>query len=200
MYKKQPCAPAQAFTVEFLSPFYTKKLVHNLELKARYKNLDQAVELAEALELSREWSRKQVDTYFVVPEGKLKLRQVEGRAAELISYKRPEKVNAKVSDYRLYHSSNGDVLAETLSHVLEVDLQVIKERTLFMWHNVRIHLDKVERLGHFIEFEVVMGETDDLETAHERIDFLMIHFGIQADHLVDVGYYELLKSELYQNA
>lgn len=167
--------------------------MQNLELKAFYPHLKKAVERAEALDVYPEWTHRQVDTYYIVPDGKLKLRQVEGQTAELISYKRPAKASAKVSDYQLYSSQQGDELHDVLSHVLEVDVQVIKERTLYVWHNVRIHIDSVEQLGSFIEFEAVVGETDDFETSQKRISFLIDHFGIHPNDLLDVGYYELLK-------
>jgi predicted adenylyl cyclase CyaB len=169
--------------------------MQNLELKAHYEDDQQAVKRAQALNINREWTRTQVDTYYIVSDGKLKLRQVDGQQAELISYKRPEKANAKVSDYRLYHSKSGDVLHQVLSHVHEVDTQVVKQRTLYLWENVRIHIDRVESLGNFIEFEAVMSEQDDIKISQQRIDFLIEHFDIQPEHFIDTGYYELLKKD-----
>ncbi len=172
----------------------------NLELKAYYKNHHSAVERAKALRLHREWTRNQVDTYYVVTHGKLKLRRVDGQPAELISYKRPEAAKAAVSDYRLFQTEYAQDLHQVLSHVHEVDVQVIKERTLYVWKNVRIHIDRVETLGDFIEFEAVMGEKDDIEVSKKRIYFLIEHFDIQPSDLVTVGYYELLKREQRENA
>ncbi len=36
-----------------------------------------------------EWTRRQVDTFFAVTDGWLKLREMDGAPAELISYRRP---------------------------------------------------------------------------------------------------------------
>ncbi len=44
--------------------------------------------------------------------------------------------------------------------------EVRKRRELLMYHNVRIHLDDVQGLGTFLEFEAVVSPSDSEEVCH----------------------------------
>jgi adenylate cyclase, class 2 len=59
-------------------------------------------------------------------------------------------------------------LRAALSSALGIKVVVAKKRSLFLWNEVRIHLDEVKGLGNFIEFEAVAGYGSDLsrEKAH----------------------------------
>jgi predicted adenylyl cyclase CyaB len=57
------------------------------------------------------------------------------------------------------------MLAETLGVVVEVR----KSRQLYMFENARIHLDSVDGLGTFVEFEVVGEETSHTRTLMRRL-------------------------------
>ncbi len=168
--------------------------MQNLELKARYSDIAKAQRLALEIGARRQWRRTQHDTYFKVGRGKLKLRQ-DGESVELIAYHRPEEMNAKISDYHIYKTSNAADLKKALSIVLQEDVVVSKQRELYLWKNVRIHLDIVDRLGAYLEFEAVIDQKNDLKTSRRRIDTLISHFEIEQNDLVNVGYYELLKGQ-----
>lgn len=168
--------------------------MQNLELKAKYSHLRRAHALAGTLGAQRHWTKRQIDSYFSVPNGKLKLRQVENEQGELIAYLRPSERNARVSDYTIYNTADPVALKKTLLHVLPPAIDVVKERTLYTWKNVRIHLDQVEHLGCFVEFEAVMQSSRDKITSQENLDFLQSHFHIHPDDLVDCGYDELLRA------
>ena len=111
--------------------------MQNLELKAKYPDLKKAKSTAEEIGAIFTWTQKQTDTYFNVASGKLKLRQDDGGSSELIGYTRPELSDARVSDYLLYSTSSPDVLKDVLSRTLDQLLVVIKNRTLYLWKNVR---------------------------------------------------------------
>lgn len=167
--------------------------MRNIELKARYDNLELARKIAE--EIGATWTAQlmQIDTYFSVPQGKLKLREESGSPAQLITYYRPAQIEARPSDYLIYHSQNPGELSAVLRQVLSVEYVVEKERILFLWQNVRIHLDSVRGLGDFIEFEAVISDIDDESVSYQRIQFLQTRFGIAKDQLMSDGYLELLK-------
>ena len=169
--------------------------MQNLEIKAWYTDFENAQRLSDAIGARKMWTKRQVDSYFVTKAGKLKLRQVENAPAELIAYQRPNAAAAALSDYFIYTSQNSDVLRQCLEHALGIDVNVVKTRTLYLWKNVRIHLDKVDGLGAFIEFEAVLDDHESPGTSQERIEFLLTHFQIQEHQLIDVGYYELLKEK-----
>jgi len=57
---------------------------------------------------------------------------------------------------------------------------------------VRIHLDEVEDLGTFVEFEAALADAGDLATARAKLARLRSELGIADDTLVAVGYADLL--------
>jgi adenylate cyclase class IV len=63
-------------------------LRRNIELKARCPDLNAAREAARRLGAEFAGTLEQRDTYFVVPHGRLKLRQTAGHGAELVAYAR----------------------------------------------------------------------------------------------------------------
>jgi len=168
--------------------------LQNLEIKAVYPNLEYAAAQAIAIGAHLEWECEQQDTYFKVAQGKLKLRQVSGHPAELIHYQRSTTSEVKTSDYLIYRTSDPDMLGRILESFLHSDTVVKKNRTLYLWHNVRIHLDRVEGLGNFIEFEAVITDNADHILSRERLEYLITIFAIDPDALQTVGYYELINS------
>ena len=170
--------------------------MQNLELKAHCHDISLACCLAEKKGGVRQWSRLQIDTYFKVDHGKLKIRQVGNRHAELIAYNRPSTAAAKISHYDIYEIADPEHFKNLLSLALEQTVVVKKQRDLYLWKNVRIHIDKVENLGNFFEFEAVIDSENNKIASQERIDELILHFGIQQNDMINVGYYELLKARI----
>src|SRR3954462_654179 len=129
----------------------------NLELKARCPDPARVTEILTELGARHEWVKRQVDTYFHVPRGRLKLREQDAKPAELIAYDRANETDVRASDYQIVLIPDPATLISALTRTLGVRVVVAKRRTLSLWHNVRIHLDEVERLGSFLEFEAVIS-------------------------------------------
>ena len=129
----------------------------NIELKARCDDLGRAAAAAERLGAARIGLLRQLDTYFSVPHGRLKLRETDDRA-ELIAYQRSDQASTRDSRYFVIPVPMPQEMKAALAATLGVRGEVRKSRELWMWHNVRIHLDTVERLGRFIEFEAVITD------------------------------------------
>jgi adenylate cyclase class IV len=104
-----------------------------------------------------------------VRHGRLKLREIVGVRAELIQYERSNEARSRKSEYRLTPISHPEELKASLAAALGLRGQVEKHRHVLLWHNVRIHLDKVKSLGTFIEFEAVMSSGEDEPTGHARL-------------------------------
>ncbi len=127
----------------------------NLEFKARVADHD-----ALASAFSRHGAMpagmlRQTDTYFSVARGRLKIREVVNGRTELIFYDRDESLtNHMESHYRLV-DVNDPGLKIVLEAAMGIKIVVKKKRRLYLWKNARIHLDEVETLGKFLEFEVV---------------------------------------------
>jgi adenylate cyclase class 2 len=168
--------------------------VKNLEIKARCKDVLRAHCDASSLGIEKQWTVTQKDTYFQVLKGKLKLREVDGFPAELIAYSRTHDNKSKISQYEVFRTDRPQEISAILSRVLPVELIVEKERSLYLWESVRIHIDIVKRLGAFIEFEAPINKRADQQAARPKLDHLIQTFNIQDQDLVAVGYYELLKS------
>ncbi|MGQ9589621.1 MAG: class IV adenylate cyclase [Planctomycetota bacterium] len=142
--------------------------MQNIEVKCPLRDRRKAEVRLEALGARKMWTRRQVDTFFRVPvRGSwLKLRECEGRPAELISYTRStEDSRPRPSEYDVLIVKEPNDWKRLLSRVLPIDVVVAKERTLWIYEHTRVHLDAVEGLGEFIELETVV---DDLSEAEAR--------------------------------
>jgi adenylate cyclase, class 2 len=136
----------------------------------------------------------QRDVYFDVPQGRLKLREEEGAAPCLIAYERPDLHGEKESRYRIVEVGDAEELREALSTVLGVRIVVTKARRLFILGDLRIHFDRVDGLGEFIEFEGVIGsvESDGSARFEALLTELRGAFGIREDDLVAESYSDLV--------
>jgi adenylate cyclase class IV len=134
----------------------------NIEIKARIASVEALLPRALALGDGPAETIDQDDTFFAVPQGRLKLRQFADGSAELIHYQRPDSGSAKASDYVRVAAPEPAALREALARGLGLRGRVRKRRWLVMAGSTRIHLDRVEGLGDFMELEVVLqaGQTD----------------------------------------
>ncbi|MGC8595281.1 MAG: class IV adenylate cyclase [Candidatus Kryptoniota bacterium] len=133
------------------------------------RNLEYKAEAVDIGNLEREFvangavfkmSMHQVDTYFNVSRGRLKIRTIEGGGAELIFYEREEKSpDSMISLYHLAPIPEKGII-DILGLALNVKVRVEKVRRLLMLENARIHLDEVKNLGNFLEIEVVHEGND----------------------------------------
>jgi predicted adenylyl cyclase CyaB len=160
----------------------------NVELKAR--DPDPGRSLARCRELGAEdhgtlWQR---DTYFLVSSGRLKLREQRPGGAVLIQYDRADEPDQRESRYRLARVLDVEEARQALTDALGVTVTVVKRRQLFMWNNVRIHLDDVEGLGQFIELEAVAPPTSDLDNERELVALLRDRLSIADENLVPTSY------------
>ena len=163
----------------------------NIEAKARYSDLKEAKEIAQQLGAQYKWRRQQIDTYFHAANGRLKLRESEGMPAELIGYTRSDESQVRPSYYEIYGTENGAILKQILSETLGVAVQVRKIRTLYLLDYIRIHLDDVEFLGTFLEFEAVISNADLITEATQRVNRLKDDFHISQEDICPYSYSDL---------
>jgi adenylate cyclase class 2 len=164
----------------------------NLELKARLRHPSEAPARAQEVATETLDAQHQIDTYFYVPRGRLKLREIDGAPAQLVSYSRPDQPNCKESRYRLVDVNDPAALKQALGDALGVLVIVDKQREIYLHHNVRIHLDRVVGLGDFLEFEAVLDPNDTLADAQQLLARLTTHFRLDAADLVSTSYSDLL--------
>jgi predicted adenylyl cyclase CyaB len=165
----------------------------NLELKARDREPSRSLAVCEELGAEDRGTLTQRDTYFAVPRGRLKLREEPG-AATLIAYERPDLAGNKESRYRLVEVPDPVELRAALESAIGITVVVSKSRRLFIHENVRIHLDRVEGLGDFIEFEAVAATNEDTSRFAGLLDELRERFGIGEEDLRRESYSDLLRA------
>ena len=164
----------------------------NVEIKARLRNPVRLKSLAEALALTPSQIILQEDIFFEVPRGRLKLRIFAPNSAELIYYEREDGPGPKESRYSLSQTSEPEALKTVLQKSLGVRGIVRKQRTLYLVGQTRIHLDEVERLGSFVELEVVLQAQQSHADGDQIARGLMLKLEIQDSDLVEQAYIDLL--------
>lgn len=171
------------------------QLRRNIELKARLRNPAAARGIAASLADRPVELQSQCDTYFHCRHGRLKLREIDGCGATLIWYDRADDAAARPSDYRLIEIADGAGLLAALAAALGIWIVVRKRRQIYWHRNVRIHLDEVESLGSFLEFEAVLSVSADECASRELVDTLARRFDLAADDLLDRSYSDMLAAQ-----
>lgn len=161
----------------------------NLELKCRTKSLESAHTAARSLGIQPAETLLQTDVYFAVPRGRLKLRRISGKPAELIQYDREDVPGARWSRYSRFEVSQPDLLQEMLANALGIRGIVHKTRTLYLYGAARIHLDNVEGLGAFLEFEIVEPEGEEATRLMEKLRSV---FSVEQDDIFGGSYIDML--------
>jgi homotetrameric cytidine deaminase len=163
----------------------------NLELKARDPDPESTAARCVDLGAEDHGVLRQADTYFMARRGRLKLRE-GGDGTELIAYRRPDDAEPRESTYVRAPVADAAPVIEALDAALGTTVVVSKRRRLFLWEGVRIHLDEVDGLGSFIEFEAVLPDAGDLAAAHEKVARLKESLDVADESLVSRGYADLL--------
>lgn len=166
--------------------------MRNVEIKARLPSLEEAIATAKALSGNEGTILKQSDTFFQCQGKRLKLRQDSASGSMLIVYDRNNQMGPKLSDFDICPISDADGLERVLGLAYGVKGKVVKTRHLFMVGQTRVHLDEVEDLGIFLEFEVQLKDTDSLEKGTEIANDLMEKFKVKKCDLIEGAYMDLL--------
>jgi homotetrameric cytidine deaminase len=141
----------------------------NIELKAFDPDPERSLAVVLGLGARDRGVIRQRDTYFRVNSGRLKLREEDPGGATLVQYDRVDSDEARESRYRLIPVDDPGELCRALEASLGVLAIVEKERHLLLWQNVRIHLDRVDGLGDFLELEGVATADSDLAEELDRV-------------------------------
>ena len=166
----------------------------NIEIKARLADLPTTRALAEAISDTPPQTLHQQDTFFRCSHGRLKLREMGKEQAELIFYTRPDSAAAKRSDYEITPVADPESLRGVLSRALGVTQTVVKTRVLCLVGQTRIHLDSVDRLGDFLELEVVLQPGQEAARGKDIAADLMGRLGIRDDDLCSTAYADMLSA------
>ncbi|WP_368161719.1 class IV adenylate cyclase [Aeromonas sp. R5-3] len=164
----------------------------NIEIKAKIESIELLLTKALAIADQGPVEIEQDDTFFRCDAGRLKLRTLSPSAGELIFYRRADQQGPKESFYQLTPTHEPDRLRETLSLAWGQIGRVQKKRTLLLVGRTRIHLDRVQGLGHFLELEVVLEEDEPLEVGMQEANDIMALLGVEPSRLIEGAYLDLL--------
>jgi adenylate cyclase, class 2 len=163
----------------------------NIEVKARCDSFERIEARLTELGAGLAGVFEQSDTYFRVPRGRLKLRESGPDEGQLIHYERPDTQGPKRSDYQVAHTTDPAAMRAVLAALLGTWLEVVKRRQIWLWENVRIHLDEVRGLGRFVELEAVT-EDQGVETSRTRVEYLMEALALRPNELIPGSYSDLV--------
>ncbi|MFK7847317.1 MAG: class IV adenylate cyclase [Rhodothermales bacterium] len=164
-----------------------------IEFKARCADHAPARDILEQKGARYVGEDHQVDTYFNVPAGRLKLR--EGSIErKLIFYQRADQAGPKLSDVMLFpvEKISSKALRLLLTKALGIKVVVDKRRHIYFIDNIKIHLDHVKGLGSFLEVEAIDTEgLRSVEELDEQCNALKILFGVSDNDLISHSYSDM---------
>jgi len=164
----------------------------NIEIKAKSNNQDMIRDILKLKNADFKGIDHQIDTYFTVNNGRLKLREwnIEN---QLIQYERDDTEWPKQSNINLFQSEPGSSLKKILLNALGLLVVIDKKREIYFIDNVKFHIDIVKDLGTFIEIEAI---DDDGSIGKDRLleqcNFYLDLFKIPEEDLVSTSYSDLL--------
>jgi adenylate cyclase class 2 len=164
----------------------------NIEIKARCSDIDDVRSVLNQQVANFRGIDHQVDTYFRVPKGRLKLREGNVENA-LIFYDREDREGPKQSNVTYSKLTQPSNLKEVLLKSLGVLVVVDKQREIIFIDNVKFHLDQVKGLGTFVEIEAIdergnIGRDRLFEQCQKYIKLL----GIRTEDLLAKSYSDML--------
>jgi predicted adenylyl cyclase CyaB len=165
----------------------------NVEIKVRVRDLECIRARIEALADGTPEVIEQEDTFFHCPRGRLKLRRFSADRGELISYLRADVAGPRESRFVRSPTRDPASMVNALTDALGVVGVVRKRRMLYCSGQTRIHLDEVDRLGTFLELEVVLTQGQSAEQGEEIARSLMAELAVSEEDLVPRAYIDLLE-------
>ena len=163
----------------------------NIEIKARTNQQNKIKAILIERNADFKGVDHQIDTYFNVAFGRLKLREgtIENN---LIHYQRPNQAGPKKSEVTLYRSDPESTLKEVLTNALGIMKVIDKHRSIYFIDNVKFHLDEVKGLGTFVEIEAIDTDgTISKEKLLSQCEFYMNLYDSHGDDLINVSYRDL---------
>lgn len=163
----------------------------NVEIKAFVDNVKEFEERVASISDTEMEVIMQHDIFFNASSGRLKLRILSDTLGQLVAYSRADADCPTPSIYEIFATDDPIGMRSILEASLGNAGEVIKERHLYMVGRTRIHVDRVECLGTFMELEVVLGDSDTVEDGGKIASELMEKLSIAESSLIDVAYVDM---------
>ncbi len=165
----------------------------NLEIKIKVNQLENYIEKIIKLKGKKIYSSLQIDVYYQVPKGRMKVRNSNGEKS-VIFYNRVEDGKERWSDFYVVKVKEPKLWVNFFDKVFDRLIMVKKNRTLFHYKNTRIHFDRVSGLGNFIELETKVNSSK--KEARKEFDFLCKELNLDKSNQIFNSYSDLLIATL----
>jgi len=164
----------------------------NVEIKAKSSNQEAIRNTLKQYGAVAHGTDHQIDTYFKVNHGRLKLR--EGNIENnLIHYQRANQAGPKSSEIILFKSDPDSSLKSLLTAANGVLTVVDKQREIYFIDHVKFHIDTVVGLGQFVEIEVIdTTETVSIEELETQCTYYRTLLNIKDEDLMSESYSDLI--------
>ncbi len=166
--------------------------IKNVEIKAKTEYPNKVIDKLKSLNADYRGCDTQIDTYFNIQSGRLKLRQgnIEN---SLIFYNRENTKDSKLSDIAFSNIENGADVLDVLLSALGEKITVKKDRHIYFIDHVKFHVDYLDKLGTFVEIEVIDEKNEYSESEMHRLcAHYMDLLSIQKTDLLTHSYSDML--------
>jgi adenylate cyclase, class 2 len=164
--------------------------MQNIELKLELRDPALAGSILRSLGATLAGVEEQTDTYFKIAHGRLKRREIAGEPPEFILYERRDLARPRASTFTIY--SEAQAATRFGTSLPPVWVVVRKVREVYLRGHVRIHLDQVNGLGTFIEFEALVTPDCDDAACHAAVAELRAVLSPALGEPISTGYADLM--------
>jgi adenylate cyclase, class 2 len=163
----------------------------NLEIKININNISEIRSILRKINARYQFQMEQKDTYFKLGNNKIKTREINDSEIQLIKYFRKEVKGKKISTYTIKKISTSQ--RDSFLKKNKILCEIYKKRELWIYKNTRVHIDKVEGLGKFLELETVLKNISKKEGNTEFNELISI-LGVNKDKSIPYSYSDILLS------
>lgn len=150
--------------------------MQNIEIKVLINNFKDILEKLKKSNAKYKGEIIQINTYYSCKAGRLKIRETDNKSYQLVFYQRPDLSERKISNYEVIDIAKSQVvnLRKVLKMIFGEKTIVEKRRALWIYKNTRIHLDRVKKIGNFLELEtLVKGDLKKARKEYKEISILL---------------------------
>lgn len=133
------------------------------------------------------------DTYYRVPDGRLMRREAEGEPVEFVLYHRVDRAHPTISRFSIFTEDEARLRYGTRE--LPVWVEVTKDREIWLVDNARVHIDRVDGLGWFMEIDVLVSRDFHIGKCHDLIGRIRESLAPCLGGLIATSYADMVASE-----
>ena len=170
--------------------------MRSVEIKHELRDPELAIAGLRKLRAINVGTTFQIDSCYRLSSGRLIKRVIEGEPTEWIAYHRDDSPQACVCRFTVYSENEAHTRFGTRD--MPVWTRVRKRRELWIAGPVRIHVDMVDRLGWFIEFEALISPRQNAGQCRRLVESVRNKMRIALGEAISVSYSDLAIASVAQ--